>query len=146
MMDRNPYSPPQTDVREIVEPDPAGPRPARVALAVRLFWIEFALSVVQVGLDLYGASDGLARFAAVVAALLSLPAEAWVIYKIARRRNWARFVALGAVIISALLWLGAIRQGISADPVTGIMGAVELVIDGIALYLLFTNPGSQWFK
>ena len=82
----------------------------------------------------------------VVAASLSLPFEALVIYKIARRRNWARFVALGAVIISAMLWFGTIRQGISADPVMGIMGAVELVIDAIALYLLFTNPGRQWFK
>jgi hypothetical protein len=146
MMDRNPYSPPQTEVREPVEPDPAGPRPARVAVAVRLFWIEFAVSVVQGGLDFYSAADGFARVAVVVGASLSLPLEALVIYKIARRRNWARFVALGAVIISALLWFGAIRQGISADPVTGIMGAVELVIDGIALYLLFTNPGRQWFK
>jgi hypothetical protein len=146
MMDRNPYSPPQTEVRESVEPDLAGPRPAQVAVAVRLFWIEFALSVVQGGLDLYSAADNLARFTAAVAALLSLPAEALVIYKIARRRNWARFVALGAVVVSALLWFGAIRQGISADPVTGIMGAMELVIDGIALYLLFANPGRQWFK
>ena len=145
-MDRNPYSPPQTDVRETVQPDTAGPRPARVSLAVRLFWIEFGLSVVQVGLDLYSAADDFARYAALIGGLLSLPVEAWVIYKIARRRNWARFVALGAVILSALLWIDAIRQGISADPVNGIMGAVELAVDGIALYLLFTNPGRQWFK
>jgi hypothetical protein len=145
-MDRNPYSPPQTDVRETVQPDTAGPRPARVSLAVRLFWIEFGLSVVQVGSDLYSAADDFARYAALIGAVLSLPAEAWVIYKIARRRNWARFVALGAVVVSALLWFVAIRQGISADPVTGIMGAVELAIDAIALYLLFANPGRQWFK
>ena len=144
-MDRNPYSPPQTDVRETVEPDRAGPRPARVTLAVRLFWIEFALSVIDGGWSFYSATDNFLRASVLVGGALSLPLEALVIYKIARRRNWARFVALGAVIISALLWFGAIRQGISADPVTGIMGAVELVIDGIALYLLFTNPGRQWF-
>jgi hypothetical protein len=146
MMDHNPYSPPQADVREPAEPDLAGPRPARVALAVRLFWIEFALSVVQGGLDFYSAADGFARIAVVVGALLALPLEALVIYKIGRRRNWARWVALGAVIISALLWFGAIRQGISADPVEGSMGAIELAIDGVALYLLFANPGRQWFK
>ena len=145
-MERNPYSPPQSDVRETVEPDRAGPRPARVTLAVRLFWIEFALSVIDGGWSFYSATDNFLRASVLVGVALSLPLEAWVIYKISRRRNWARFVALGAVIISALLWFGAIRQGISADPVTGIMGAVELVIDGIALYLLFTNPGRQWFK
>lgn len=145
-MDRNPYSPPQTEVRETVQPDTAGPRPVQVSIAVWLFWIEFGLSVIQVGLDLYSAADDFARYAALIGALLSLPVEAWVIYKIARRRNWARFVALGAVVVSALLWIGVMRQGISADPVNGIMGAVELAIDGIALYLLFANPGRQWFK
>jgi hypothetical protein len=64
-MNRNPYSAPQTDVRETVQPDTAGPRPARVSLAVRGFV--------------------------------------------------------------------AIRQGISADPLTGVMGAMELAIDGTAL-------------
>jgi hypothetical protein len=145
-MDRNPYSPPQADVRETVQPDTAGPRPVQVSIAVWLFWIEFALSVIQTGVDFSPLANDLLRLAAFVGAFLSLAAEAWVIYKIARRRNWARFVALGAVVLSALLWFGAIRQRVAADRVGGIMGAVELAIDGIALYLLFANPGRQWFK
>jgi hypothetical protein len=50
-MDRNPYSPPQTDVRETVQPDTAGPRPVQVSIAVWLFWIEFGLSVIQTGVE-----------------------------------------------------------------------------------------------
>jgi hypothetical protein len=146
MMDRNPYSPPQADVRETVEPDPAGPRPARVTLAVRLFWIEFALSVIDGGWSFYSATDYFVRASVLVGGALSLPLEAWVIYKISRRRNWARFVALGAVIISTLLWFGLLRQGISRDSGSLILGALELGLDGIALYLIFANPGRQWFK
>jgi hypothetical protein len=96
--------------------------------------------------DFYPLADDPLRLAALAGALLSLAAEAWVIYKIAHRRNWARFVALGSVVLSALLWFGAARQRFSAAPGMGIMGAVELAIDGIALYLLFSNPGRQWFK
>jgi hypothetical protein len=55
-------------------------------------------------------------------------------------------VALASVIISVLLWYGAVRQGISADPVTTIMGAMELMLDGVALYLIFSSPGGKWFK
>jgi hypothetical protein len=145
-MDRNPYSPPQTDVRETVEPDRAGPRPARVTLAVRLFWTEFALSVIDSGWSFFSAADNFLRASVLVGSALSLPLEAWVIYKISRRRNWARFVALGAVIVSTLLWFSLLRQSISRDSGSLILGALELVIDAIALYLLFTNPGRQWFK
>jgi hypothetical protein len=53
---------------------------------------------------------------------------------------------LASVIVSTLLWSGAMRQGVSAEPVTTIMGAIELMLDGVALYLLFANPGKQWFK
>ena len=146
-MERNPYSPPQADVRETVEPDTAGPRPTQVTVAVRLFWIEFALSVIDTGWSWHNAPDYRSGFTVLLGGLLALPPEAWVIYKIARRRNWARFVALGAVIISGLLWIGSIRQGLAAaDPVSGIMDAVELGMDGVALFLLFANPGRQWFK
>jgi hypothetical protein len=145
-MDRNPYSPPQTDVREAVAPDLAGPRPKPVTWAVRLLWIELALSVLDGGLAWHIKASNAERFIDVAALLVTLPLEAWVIYKIGRRRNWARYVALASVIISVLLWYGAVRQGISADPVTTIMGAMELMLDGVALYLLFANPGRQWFK
>ena len=48
----------------------------------------------------------LVAFAAAVLAVGGT-AEAWVIYKIARRRNWARFVALGAVAVKTLLAINA---------------------------------------
>ncbi len=145
-MDRNPYSPPQTDVREAVEADLTGPRPKQVTWAVRLFWIELAVSVLDAGLAWYVETGNLERLINVVASLVSFPLEALVIYKIGRRRNWARYVALASVIVSTLLWSGAVRQGVSAEPVTIIMGAIELMLDGVALYLLFANPGKQWFK
>jgi hypothetical protein len=145
-MDRNPYSPPQTEVREAVEPDLAGPWPKQVTWAVRLLWTELALSVLDSGLAWYVEGGALERTINVAGLLVTLPLEAWVIYKIGRRRNWARYVALASVIISVLLWYAAVRQGISADPVTTIMGAIELMLDGVALYLIFSDPGRQWFK
>ncbi len=111
-----------------------------------MFWIELAVSVLDAGLAWYVETGNLERLINVVASLVSFPLEALVIYKIGRRRNWARYVALASVIVSTLLWSGAVRQGVSAEPVTIIMGAIELMLDGVALYLLFANPGKQWFK
>lgn len=47
MMDHNPYSPPQTEVRETLAPDHALPRPKQVYVAVWLLSIELAVSLVQ---------------------------------------------------------------------------------------------------
>jgi hypothetical protein len=51
-MDHNPYSPPQTEVREPVAREDAIPRPKQVTWAVRLFWTELALGVPQLILQL----------------------------------------------------------------------------------------------
>jgi hypothetical protein len=145
-MDRNPYSPPQTEVREAVEPDRAGPRPGQVTWAVRLFWAEFILSLLDVALVWYTKPADFERVADVVGAVVTLPLEALVIYKIGCGRNWARYVALASVLLSILLWFGVARQGISGDAVTVILGAMELLLDAVALLLIFANPGRQWFK
>jgi hypothetical protein len=144
-MDRNPYSPPQTEVREAVEPA-AGPRPGQVTWAVRLLWAEFALSILDFFLGWYLKPAGFGLVADLVASLLTLPLEALVIYKLGHGRNWARYVTLASVLLSILLWYGAARQGTAGDPVTVIMGALELMLDAVALFLIFANPGRQWFK
>jgi hypothetical protein len=144
-MDRNPYSPPQTEVREAVEPA-AGPRPRQVTWAVRLLWAEFALSILDFALGGYLKPAGFNFFADLVGSVVTLPLEALVIYKIGRGRNWARYVALAAVLLSILLWYGAAREGNAGDAVTVIMGALELMLDAVALFLIFANPGRQWFK
>jgi hypothetical protein len=144
-MDRNPYSPPQTEVREAVEPA-AGPRPRQVTWAVRLLWAEFALSILDFALGGYLKPAGFNFFADLVGSVVTLPLEALVIYKIGHGRNWARHVALAAVLLSILLWYGAAREGNAGDAVTVIMGALELMLDAVALFLIFGNPGRQWFK
>jgi hypothetical protein len=146
MMDHNPYSPPQTEVRE-APPVDAGPRPMQVTLAVRLFWVEFAVSVVEFAVYFSSKDSNPYVVPSLVFVGVLFAAEAVVIHSLWARRNWARYVAL----LSSVLGLLELAESISHGRLTtapGEMGAeaVELTLDGIALFLLFTSPAKEWFK
>ena len=146
MRDHNPYSPPQTEVREPLDPDHAAPRPRRVTLALWFLWAEFALSVTQSVMQL-GAMTGQRFFGYVVVLTAAvLIAEVVVIYKLASRRNWARYVTLIVTVLGLLQFIRVLTQGQQVDPIVGTLEALQLVLDGIALFLLFTSPARQWYK
>lgn len=145
-MDHNPYSPPQTEVRELPDPGDAVPRPGRVTLALWFLWVEFALSATQavVQLSTMTGRRGFGIVVGVGAAVLVV--EAVVIQQLALRRNWARYVTLIASILGLLQFFGVLARGQKIDPVVGGLEVVQLVLDGMALFLLFTSPAKQWYK
>jgi hypothetical protein len=142
-MDHNPYSPPQTEVREPVAPEDAIPRPRQVTWAVWCFWTELVLGVPQFILQL--SDPEIRRYLVptlVTIGILSV-LQVWVIYKISTRRNWARYVSLVATVLSALMVLGSWGTT-SFGAVT--FSVIGLLLDCAALFLLFTHPGKDWFK
>jgi uncharacterized membrane protein (DUF2068 family) len=150
MMDHNPYSPPQTEVRE-APADDTGARPRQVTLAVRLFWAELAVGVVQYATTLKStgtedAGPAIVAFTLVFIGALFI-AEAIVIYKLWMRRNWARYVALVSTVLSLLGVVQSMNRG-RLTIAAGEMGfsVLELMLDAVALVLLFTSPGKEWFK
>jgi uncharacterized membrane protein (DUF2068 family) len=149
MMDHNPYSPPQTEVRE-APPDDIEQRPRQVKLAVRLFWVELVVGVVQFATTLPSSNRGAEPIViALTVAFLGVlfVAEAIVIYKLWVRRNWARYVALVATLLGLLEFVQSISRGhLTTAPGELGFSAVELVLDAVALFLLFTSPGKEWFK
>ena len=60
--DRNPYAPPAAPVGDVAVVEARGPRPAHVSWAVRLFWVDLALSVLQAGVEAARDNDALSMF------------------------------------------------------------------------------------
>ena len=143
MMDHNPYSPPQTEVREPVAPEDAIPRPRQVTWAVWCFWTELALGVPQFFLQLSNGEIRQYLIATLVTIGVLSALQAWVIYKISTRRNWARYVSLVATVLSAVMGLGGSSTMSSGTLIICVIG---LLLDCAALFLLFTRPGKDWFK
>ena len=147
MMDHNPYSPPQTEVLESPPPNDIGPRPKEVTLAVRLFWAELAIGAVQLALRMASKDSNPYFIATLITIVVFFAAEAFVVYSLWMRRNWARYVALAATLLGLLELAQAILHGgLETGPREMAFSAGELALDGIALFLLFTRPAKEWFR
>jgi uncharacterized membrane protein (DUF2068 family) len=146
MMDHNPYSPPQTEVLEAPSED-AGPRPRQVTLAVYLFWGDSVLSAAEDAVQMLSKDGDPYWVASLIFVGALLTAEVIVIYSLWKRRNWARYVALLSSVLGLLEFAESISSGrLTSTPGEMAMEAVSLVLDAIALFLLFVSPGKEWFK
>ena len=137
----NPYSPPKAQVRDASDARPLGERPQQIAFAIALSSISLLIGVVS-GAVPYSAEPvqravETGIWALVIAAGIMINLAVW------RGRNWARVVY---AVLTVLALLG-IPLELSARPAAALaLDIVSLVLAVVVLYLLFTGPGSVWFK
>jgi hypothetical protein len=146
-MDRNPYAPPVSPVADPTEVK--GERPKEVTLAVRFLWLSVALGAVGMLMRQLKPSAPAQMFEWLIAAGVVFAIWAWIVTKIARGRNWARilFIVLAIVgLIVAAVSLPFTIQVYTAEPLTGILSLVQLILEAATLYLLLTAPARAWFK
>jgi hypothetical protein len=68
------------------------------------------------------------------------------IYMIGRGRNWARITYFVLIIVGIPVYVLTFLQSYPANPIYGLLGIGQTVIDIIALVLLFQKPSSNWFR
>lgn len=142
----NPYSPPVATVAD--PPTPPVQRTPLIARALQLLWISFAFDLIQTFLHETAATSVEWLITAVFIGLYSA-VVVWLLYKIGRRRNWARIVYLVLAMINYLTMASDWRSYVYSYrehpgwiwvDLTGT--AAELV----ALCLLFCRPANDWFR
>ena len=148
----NPYAPPRAPVDESSVATAAN-APAPVKLAMKLLWISFFLTFVELALDwdYYTGGDELRNlhdFESIfvwvfTAALIVL--QVWIYFNIAIGRNWARIVFLVLTLVGSPLAVLDMPEMVRRSPVAAGVTVVDLVIVAIALYLL-VFPGRAWFR
>jgi hypothetical protein len=148
----NPYAPPHAQVRDI-DPDRRPlQKPQQVRLAVALLWVSLALGPLNLLLDdrspartiVASQPALLGLMAGVLAGVLALMAV--LVVFIYRGRNWARVVYLVMYLLGALPWLLSLPVLFGHSPVAGAVYVVQGTIQAIALYFIFSQPGSAWFR
>ncbi len=68
-----------------------------------------------------------------------------ILWKILKGKNWARIFLLVCILLSLAGVFRAVGH-FGADPLASSVRIGQTVLDFIVLYLLFTKPGSLWFK
>jgi hypothetical protein len=115
-------------------------RPPQVVQAIALLWIS-ALLGFGGSLSEVSKSQG----TLVLSALVTLVMAGGLSVGIWRGRDWARLLYLILVAMSLAAMVGA--WGTSERPrVEVALEAVSFVADAGSFFLLFTSPGSSWFR
>ena len=141
----NPYSPPRADVRDGAPRPLLAERPPQITLAIALLWIALALAFPLTYLD-YRRLEPDERSGFVLIAGVFFALAVLINVYIARRRNWARMLnLLLAVLAFGLLpfELPELRQQALGEQA---LNALAYLLELVVLYLLFTRPGSLWFR
>lgn len=69
----------------------------------------------------------------------------WLVSKIKHRRNWARWVMLGLVVMGSASTLHSLAENWSESAVTTLLDGIASGMDLGAIWLLFARRGNDWF-
>lgn len=141
----NPYAPPGAVVADFQLDAAAQVRPGTVSLAVRLLWIVCGLGALFILFKPLTLRPGASALWARLIALLLISPFAWLNFKIAARRNWARitFVAIG--IVGPAFYLIHPEKVIHLSWLDTVSFTVQTGLQLTTVVLLLLPSASRWF-
>jgi hypothetical protein len=121
-------------------------KPSQITTAVNLLWASLAIGFVKSIMDVQHlgsqASPAFTNFILIsVFAVMAL-----LIVFISKGKNWARITFLVLFILGSPLSIPLGLGEFTRSPVLGAFSLVQIVLQVVALYIVFTKPGAAWFK
>jgi hypothetical protein len=142
----NPYAPPKVVVADsVMDPSPAA-RPLGVSFAVGLLYLGVALSGLNTIIRFLEFSVGALPITVVALPLVVLCLVAFVTHSISRGQTWARIALLVVVVLGVPVFLLNLRAVLDYTVFTTAVSVFIYVLQIVALYLVFTGVGAQWFR
>ena len=142
----NPYAPPGAIVADPQPEAAARVRPATVSLAVRLLWIGCALGVLFILFKPLPLRPGVSASLVRLISLLFFVPFAWLNFKIAARRNWARITFVVLVIIGTSFYLIQPERVIRLSWLDKVNFTLQTGLQSTAVVLLLWPSARRWFK
>jgi len=145
-MNDNPYTPPESEVKDVPYERAVEERPRNIVYAVRMLWISLVLSI-PMSMREYrdAASEGNAAF--LLYFILTLYAISVLInVYIHRGSHWARVLLLVFNVLNVLSFLAAMQELLGYPAGDLVCLAASMALDLIALMLVYTRPGALWFR
>jgi len=120
--------------------------PPPVTLATYLLWASLGLGVIRFAFD-WPMIERAAPAAFVLPVMaVTLGVLVWLIVMIMKRRNWARITFLVLFVIGTLMDGPGALDEVLTRPLPGLCGVAQILLQGVALFLLFRPPASTWFR
>ena len=146
-MSRDPrYAPPGTEVADPAQIPALPARPRQVQIAVALLWLSLALGIPEAALGTRQPDEGGMGVVLMVIMLLIFGLVGFLNVKVYQGRNWARIVMLLLTVLSVLVMLIPSDESQAQGPLLQGLYLFDVLIEVVAMYLVFSKPGSLWFK
>jgi hypothetical protein len=121
-------------------------KPQAVTAAVNMFWASLAIGLVRM---LSKISDfrtpTLIAFVSFVF-IITFATVAFLLFKASAGRNWARITMLVLFVVGMPPELRHVLGEFSRSALTAALAVAQCGLQAYALFLLFTKPGSTWFR
>jgi predicted membrane channel-forming protein YqfA (hemolysin III family) len=121
--------------------------PSNVARFEQLMYLSLGIGIIVSVLEFsYFQSQANVGFILFIQAFV-LALFVLFIWLIARRRaNWARWTFLVIFLLGLIPYVPNAIELLQRNPVSGGLNLVQLVLQAVALYLVFTGNAANWFK
>lgn len=129
-----------------METVPASQKPQAVVTAINLLWASLAVGLVKMLMDFSNLSAVAPAAFTNFVLVFTFALIGFLIFKISAGRNWARITFLVMFIIGVLPTLPIVLGEFSRSAVVGALSVAQIGLQLYALFLLFTQPGSSWFR
>ena len=124
-------------------------KPIEIKKALNCIWAGLALAIMMPYLDwhyIQNAKPQISVTSVSFALIITIVIYVWLINKVSKGRNWARITFLVLVAVGSIPNLQTLIIEFNRSIIIGCNSALQLILQFIALWLLFTKPGSTWFK
>ena len=129
-----------------METQSAAQKPRPIVTAVNLLWASLAVGLVKMLMDFSNLSTVAPAAFTNFILVFTFALSGFLIFKISAGRNWARITFLVLFIIGVLPALPIVFGEFSRSAVVGALSVAQIGLQVYALFLLFTQPGSGWFR
>ncbi|MDP7637661.1 MAG: hypothetical protein QF577_08950 [Phycisphaerae bacterium] len=120
-------------------------RPEKVGTAVKLLYITLGIGALRVIMEASMYAQMASPVFAMFITFFVLGIIFLFIYMTGKGRNWARITFVVLFIIALPFSILSLLQSLTANPISGLFGVGQTVIQIIAMVLLFQKPSSDWF-
>lgn len=127
-------------------------KPGSVKNGLTLLYITLGLSLLQSFLSapmLLAQMPARQHDAIMFFSFLILCLLLFVVYMIGKGKNWARITYAALYIIGILFTIPSfpeLLQSVNTGSILGVIGICQIIIQAIALYFLFQETSSSWFR
>ena len=121
-------------------------RPPRVGTAVKLLYITLGIGVLRSIMDASMYAEMAPPAFVMLITFVVLGLMGFFIFMIGKGRNWARITFLVFFIIGIPFAAFPLMQSVGANPISGRIGVVQIIIQIVALVFLFQKLSSDWFR